>query len=135
LLKSKGIKVERTIQRAWGNYEIDNYEYDIIAENTVDIVIVEVMTTLGPPEVSDLHEKLWKAKRYMPKYKNMTICGAVAFITANEASDRMAENQGLFVIRATSGNSSIVNKADFKPKVFWPKIFFFDDIINKKCYI
>jgi len=119
LLKSKGIKVERTIQRAWGNYEIDNYEYDIIAENTVDIVIVEVMTTLGPPEVSDLHEKLWKAKRYMPKYKNMTIYGAVAFITADGASDRMAEIQGLFVIRTTNSSFSIVNNAHF----FIPRVF------------
>ena len=30
----------------------------------------------------------------------------------------MAENQGLFVIRATGDSAAIVNKADFVPRTF-----------------
>ena len=46
------------------------------------------------------------------------IYGGVAFIIADGASDRMAEKQGFFVIRATGNSSSIINQKDFKPKAF-----------------
>jgi len=34
------------------------------------------------------------------------------------SSKKMAENQGLFVIRATGSSASIVNAPGFRPKVF-----------------
>lgn len=118
LLNERGIKVERTLQRVKGNREGQNFEYDIIAVNNTDIVIVEVKTTLRPQDVSDFHEKLWKAKQFMPEYKAMTIYGGVAFLTAEGASDRMAEKIGLFTIKATGSSASISNSEDFKPKAF-----------------
>jgi len=42
----------------------------------------------------------------------------MAFITADGSSDRMAEKQGFFVIRATGSSSSIVNEPGFQPKAF-----------------
>jgi len=54
----------------------------------------------------------------MPEYKDKVIFGGVAFITADGTSERMAEKQGYFVIKATGSSSSIVNKPDFKPKAF-----------------
>jgi len=118
LLNGRGIKVERTLQRMKGNREGQNFEYDIVAVNNTDIVIVEVKTTLRPQDVSDFHEKLWKAKQFMPEYKEMTIYGGVAFLTAEGASDRMAEKIGLFTIKATGSSASISNSEDFKPKAF-----------------
>ncbi len=118
LLKEKGIEVERTLQRVKGNHKGQNFEYDIIAVNGNEIVIVEVKTTLRPQDVNEFHEKLWKAKQYMSEYIDKVIYGGVAFITADGASDRMAEKQGYFVIKATGSSSSIVNEADFKPKGF-----------------
>lgn len=118
LLKEKDIDVERTLQRVKGNHEGLNYEYDIIAENTTEIVIVEVKTTLRPQDVTDFHERLWKAKSFMPKYKDMKIYGALAFLTSDGASNRMAENMGFFVIKATGSSSSIINQEGFKPKAF-----------------
>jgi hypothetical protein len=82
------------------------------------MVIVEVKTTLRPQDVDDFHEKLWKAKSFMPEYKDWIIYGAVAFITADSSSDRMAQNMGFFVIKATGSSSSIVNESGFKPKAF-----------------
>ncbi len=116
LLKEKGIPVEQTLQRVKGNHEGQNYEYDIIAVNGNEIVIVEVKTTLRPQDVKDFHEKIWKAKKYMSAYKDNVIYGCVAFISADGASDRMAEKQGFYVIKATGGSASIVNQKDFKPK-------------------
>jgi len=118
LLNDKGIKVESTIQRIKGNRKGQNFEFDIIAENSDEIVIVEVKTTLRQKDVTDFHRRLWKSKEYLPRYKDMSIYGAMAFITAAGHSDRMAENQGLFVIRATGNSSSIVNQSGFKPKAF-----------------
>jgi len=118
LLQAKGIQVERTLQRVKGNHKGQNFEYDIIAINGNEIVIVEVKTTLRPSDVNDFHEKLWKAKTYMSEYKDKAIFGGVAFITADGASDRMAEKQGFFVIKATGSSSAIVNSPDFTPKAF-----------------
>ncbi|MCX6277862.1 MAG: hypothetical protein NT004_07180 [Bacteroidetes bacterium] len=118
LLKKKGIGVERTLRRAKGNHKGQNFEYDIVAINGSEIVIVEVKTTLRPNDVDDFTEKLWKAKTYMREYHDKIVYGAMAFITADGSSDRMAEKQGLFVIRATGNSSSIINHKDFKPKTF-----------------
>ena len=118
LLTERGIQVESVIQRRKGQKEGQNYEFDLIAVNSQEIVIVEVKTTLRTKDVSDFQKKLKKAKTFMSEYKNMTVYGAVAFISSEGASDQMAENQGLFVIRATGSSSAIVNKEDFKPKAF-----------------
>ena len=118
LLNEKGIDVDWTTQRVKGNHKGQNFEYDIIAVNGNEIVIIEVKTTLRPQDVNEFHEKLWKAKQYMSEYIDKIIYGGVAFITADGASNRMAEKQGYFVIKATGSSSSIVNEADFKPKAF-----------------
>jgi hypothetical protein len=118
LLNERGITVEKTLQRVKGNKDGENFEFDIIAVNSHEIVIVEVKTTLRVDDVDYFHKKLWKAKRYMPEYADKKIYGGVAFITADGASDRMAEKLGFFVIRATGNSSSIINRKDFKPKAF-----------------
>jgi hypothetical protein len=118
LLKEREIEVESIIPRRRGNKNGQNYEFDLIAINGTEMVIVEVKTTLRPDDIDDFHQKLWKAKTYMPEYHDKIIYGAVAFITADGSSDRMAEKQGFFVIRATGSSSSIVNKPGFKPKPF-----------------
>jgi hypothetical protein len=118
LLKRRRIQVESTIQRRKGCREGQNYEFDIIAVNGNEIVIVEVKTTLRPQDVSYFLEKLEKAKIFMPEYNNRIIYGAVAFISADSNCERMAENSGLFVVKATGSSSSIINKSDFKPRVF-----------------
>ena len=96
----------------------DNYEYDIIAVNGKEIVVVEVKTTLKVNSVKDFLESLRKFTTRMPHYKNKTIYGAVAWLRAEEESDIYAERQGLFVIRATGSSASIVNQENFKPQVF-----------------
>ena len=118
LLNQHGIAVEKTLQRVKGNKDGENFEFDIIAVNSHEIVIVEVKTTLRVDDIDYFHKKVWKAKRYMPEYADKKIYGGVAFITADGASDRMAEKLGFFVIRATGNSSSIINQKDFKPKVF-----------------
>jgi hypothetical protein len=63
-------------------------------------------------------EKMKKAKQWMPEYKDYRVLGAVAFLRAEENTEAMAENKGLFVIRATGDSAAVVNRPDFVPKSF-----------------
>lgn len=58
------------------------------------------------------------AKTWRPKYKGSTLYGAVACLTKHAGSARMAENKGLFVIRATGKSAHLINNPGFKPVIF-----------------
>ncbi len=118
ILNQQGIQIENTSTNVKQRGRGDNYEYDIIAVNGKEIVVVEVKTTLKVNSVKDFLESLRKFTTRMPHYKNKTIYGAVAWLRAEEESDIYAERQGLFVIRATGSSASIVNQENFKPQVF-----------------
>jgi hypothetical protein len=118
LLKERGIPVKNTAERNKGNYEGISYEFDIIAENGQDVVFVEVKTTLKPDDVREFIEKLKRVKTWLPKYTPYKVYGAMAYLRAETGSDKMAQNQRLFVIRATGSSASIINPPDFKPKAF-----------------
>ena len=54
----------------------------------------------------------------MEEYKDYNIYGAVAFLRAEGGSELFAENEKLFVIRATGNSASLINKPEFVPKKF-----------------
>ena len=56
--------------------------------------------------------------RLMPEYATRTVYGAVAYLKVDEAADKYAERQGLFVIRATGSSASITNREEFRPRTF-----------------
>ena len=43
---------------------------------------------------------------------------AVAYLQAQDSADKMAENKGLFVIRATGDSAAIINAPNFTPRGF-----------------
>ncbi len=118
LLKQWGIEVQRTIQNVEGRYNGHDYEFDIIAVNSHEIVIVEVKTTLRPDDVKHFFGKLHHAKQWMQEYRHMNVYGAMAYLKAQAGSAAMAMNKGLFAIRATGNSAHIINDPEFKPKVF-----------------
>jgi len=118
LLRERNVPVERTVQRAHGNYQGTSYEFDIIAVNGKEIVIVEVKTTMRPSDVKHFMGKLARAKTWLHEYRDKTIYGAMAFLEADADCDQMALKKGLFVIRATGSSASIINPPGFKPKAF-----------------
>ena len=118
LLKQKNIRVDDTTMNMKGCYKDENWEVDILASNGEEIVLVEVKTTLNLQNVKDFIDKLKKFTTWKPIYKEKKMYGAVAYLKADQGSARYAEKQGLFVIRATGSSSSIINKKDFKPKIF-----------------
>lgn len=118
LLTARNIEVQRTIQNIEGTFQGRNYEFDIIAVNGREIVIVEVKTTLRPDDVKNFIDKLNHAKIWLHEYRDKTIYGAVAYLKAQAGSAAMAVNKGLFAIRATGNSAHLINDADFEPKAF-----------------
>ncbi len=116
LLNERGIPVNIISTRVRGIYKNREFEFDIIAENGEDIVVVEVKTTLKPNDVNDFIENLESIKSMMPKYKDNKIIGAAAYLTDEGDAARMAQKKGLFVISATGSSASIINRDDFVPK-------------------
>lgn len=118
LLRGKGIAVERTLERVSGRYGNQDYEFDIIAENGQEVVIVEVKTTLYPKHIKDFLRELNQVKTWIRHYGDKRVLGAVAYLRAESESEKMAEKRGLFVIRATGNSASIINGKYFQPKAF-----------------
>lgn len=118
ILQRRGIKVEQTARRVKGSHEGLSYEFDIVARNGTEVVVVEVKTTLKPKHIREFLNKMSSFKTWVEEYAPNTIYGAVAFLQADAGAEQMAENKGLFVIRATGDSAAIVNKADFVPRTF-----------------
>jgi Holliday junction resolvase len=75
LLNKKGINVHDTSESRKGNHLGENYEFDIIAHNGNEIVIVEVKTTLRTNDVKKFLSKLSKVKIWLEEYKSFSIYG------------------------------------------------------------
>ncbi len=118
LLNTRGIQVNgiaKEHERRWNGKQ---YEFDIIAINGDEVVVVEVKTTLKLKDLEKFTEKLKVFKQILPEYRDRTVYGAVAYLKANEGTEGNSENRGLFVIRATGSSASIINAKNFKPKAF-----------------
>ena len=118
LFNQRGIAVEDTSTRIKGSRQGHSYEFDIIAHNGREIIIVEVKTTLRPNDVRVFLGKLKNAKNWMPRYGDNIIHGAMAWLQANAGAERMAANNGLFSIRAVGDSAIVTNEPDFEPKPF-----------------
>jgi len=118
LLQSWNIPVRHTHSHSHGRRNGEHFEFDILAVNGEQVVVVEVKTTLRPEDVDHFLGKLAKFTYYEPEHKGKTICGAVAYLKASETATVRAERQGLFVIRATGDSASIVNDEQFQPRAF-----------------
>ena len=113
-LKERGIKVEGVIT----NLDKGSAEFDIVAVNGKEIVVVEVKATLDPFDVNKFKKNMKKFKTLWPEFKEKTVYGAMAFlIKSKRQAESLAEKEGFFVISAT-GDVIIKNEKDFKPKVF-----------------
>ncbi|MCP4701993.1 MAG: hypothetical protein GY862_34815 [Gammaproteobacteria bacterium] len=118
VFNERGIPVQHTVSRAHGVYEGDPWELDIIAKNGHEVIVVEVKTTLRPDDVKDFLTKLKRVKQWMTEYSGNTLYGAVAWITADAGAEQMAQNKGLFVIKAVGDSARIENETNFTPRVY-----------------
>ena len=123
IFKDQNIDIKRTYTETtseWEqpNGEVKKREFDIVVANGTEVVVVEVKTTLDKKDVHYFLDNVKDFKKYFPEHKNKTIYGAVAYLKAKKGSDILAEQKGLFIIRATGDSARLVNQANFKPKAF-----------------
>ena len=96
-------------------------EYDLIAVNGSEIVVFEIKTTLSIENLNTFVEKLIKFRGHFPEYSDKKIYGGIAYMKADRNSDKLAIEEGLFLIKAPGGAtnvSTLINSDDFSPKSF-----------------
>ena len=118
LLTERGIAVDHTINNPKRNYGPRRWEFDILAVDGREVVVVEVKTTLKVDDVDYFVERLQDFPELMPEYADRRVYGAVAYLKSHESVNVYAGRQGLFVIRATGSSASIANAPGFTPRAF-----------------
>ena len=123
IFQNRRIDITQTHTRSQSEWRkpdgrIERREFDIIVANGTEVVVVEVKTTLTPKDINGFLETLKDFKNYFPRYKSETIYGVVAYLASENKAHLLAEEEGLFLIRATGDSASLVNKEGFKPKSF-----------------
>ena len=119
LLTARGIAITDTTSRIKGRHRVGgSYEFDLIAHNGDEIVVVEVKTTLRPDDVKAFLNKLDHLKEWLPRYAHNRIYGAMAWLTADASVEAMVIKRGLFSIRATGDSATIQNEPNFTPRAW-----------------
>ena len=118
LLRERDINVYDTTMTHKRKYGPDQWQYDIVAHNGEEVVVVEVKTTMKVEDVHDFLYSLSKFRERLSAYRDKRIYGAMAYLRAEEESQVFAQRRGLFVIRATGDSASIINKSGFRPRQF-----------------
>ena len=118
LLNQRGIAVDHTITNAKKNYRERRWEFDILAVNGEEVVVVEVKTTLKVDDVDYFLERLQDFPELMPEFADRRTYGALAYLKTDGSVTVHAGRQGLYVIRATGSSASITNAEGFAPRAF-----------------
>lgn len=123
VLNGRGIEVEFTRPGLKPYYVRDDgvhvhREFDLLAVNGSELVVVEVKTTLRPKDVKRFLSGMRDIGKFYPYWAHKRAYGAMAYIRCDSDADVQAEKRGLFVIRAVGEGAVITNKADFRPKSF-----------------
>ena len=123
LLKQRGIQVTRVKSRIEFHRPDGSVgtEYDLIADNGFETVVVEAKTTFNIKKLHIFMEKLMKFRERFPEYHDKKVYGGIAYMRADGDSAEQAVEQGLFVIKApkvAAGVSELINPQDFIPKSF-----------------
>ena len=118
LLNQRNIAVTHTLSNPKKNYGERRWEFDILAVNGAEVVVVEVKTTLKVADLDAFVARLHDFPELMPEYAQRRVYGAVAYLKSHESVIVRAVRLGLFVIRATGSSASITNSQDFTPRSF-----------------
>ena len=102
----------------WGHFVENRMEIDVLVVNAGHVVAVEVKSSLSVADVNELMTDLARFRLFFPAYGDKQLYGAVAGMVIEEASDRYAYRQGLFVLVPMGENVRVLNDAKFQPKAW-----------------
>ena len=107
------------IYNVYRNRKTKNAEFDIIAVNGKQVIVVEVKNKLKQDHIDYFESHSLKAfKKEFPEYKDYELLWWVAWLIVSDHIEKVAEKRGLFVFRQNGDHVEIINSPDFKPKVF-----------------
>ena len=118
LLNNIGIKVTKANPNYKGRIGNKRKEFDLIATNGQEIVVVETKSSLTQSKVNDFLKDLALFKEYCSEFKALTVYGGVAYFKSSQKVLDYAEEHGLLVLKVSGQNAVLMNKKEFKPKVF-----------------
>ena len=118
VLKERGIDVKRTLSNHMGCYQNQHREFDAIAIDGKELVVMEAKSHVVQEKVDYFLNTLQDFKKYCPEFSKWVVYGGVACLRKNPKVLSYAEEMGLFVIRIHGKNAIMLNKPEFKPKVF-----------------
>lgn len=118
LFRAKGIEVRFTALRVESQDEQGSIEIDVLAENTNEVVAIEVKSHLDVRDVKRFLATLECFKKALPKYKSYKLYGAIAGIKVNERADTYAVQEGLFLIKLSGDTVAIANAQNFVAKTW-----------------
>ncbi len=121
VFKDRGIDVQCTVTNHRGAYQKVEREFDVIAIDGRELVVVEAKSHFIQENVDYFLKTLKDFKKYCPEYSPWVVYGGIACLRKNKELFAYAEKKGLFVLRVQGKNAIMLNKKSFKPEVFGPK--------------
>ena len=119
LFRQRGIQVNHMFPRAKSQLNGRSMEVDLLLENSDEIVVLEVKSTLRVSDVNDFLADMAEFLEFFPRYKTYRVYAGVAGLDIVEDADRYAYRQGLFVLKVVGdGIVQIQNDTNFQPKDF-----------------
>ncbi|MFN5836784.1 MAG: DUF3782 domain-containing protein [Pseudanabaena sp.] len=118
MFHKKGIEVHFTALRVEAQDENGSIEIDVLAENTNEVVAIEVKSHLEVRDVKRFLITLDRFKQALPKYQSYKLYGAIAGIKVDERADEYATQEGLFLIKPSGDTVAIANGQDFVAKTW-----------------
>ena len=106
LREQAGIEIKAVGKRWKIDHEGREYEFDLIAEGTNAVVVVEVKTTLRSDDIDDFAAIMPDVPAIFPKYQHMDIYGGFAYMKAQDGTEKRAHRHGLLTIRAIGASTS-----------------------------
>lgn len=119
LFQARGHQVHRLHQRSKAQRNGDTMEIDLILEDSMEVIVGEVKSTLGLEEVNAFLADLAEFTTFFPLYRGYQIYGAVAGLEVPAEVARYAYRRGLFVLAVTAEDFvTIQNDSKFRPRNF-----------------
>ncbi|MCS7009037.1 MAG: hypothetical protein NZL93_03750, partial [Chthoniobacterales bacterium] len=94
------------------------FEVDLIVKDEGVVVAVECKSRLTREAVEEHGKRLGKIRRIASGYEGKVLYGAVAGMVVEEEAQRVAEEEGLYVLRQSGESVEIANRPGFEPKKF-----------------
>jgi len=122
LFRERGIEINEIGSRLRSRYNGETMEFDVIGSGPSVVLAIEVKLRLRQTQVEQFLEKLAAFFKFYPRYRGLTLFGAIGGMSIDTGVERFAYNQGLFVLKLSEDNMQIWNDQNFVPRAFGDSI-------------